>query len=47
MELMHILLAAIAFALVLVLHVTAPPPRRCRKAPKHLRPYDELRLTNL
>ena len=47
MELAHILLAALMLALVLILHVTSPPPRRVRKVPKHLRPYDELRLTNL
>lgn len=47
MELAHIGLAVLALVIMIVLHVTSPPPRRVRKVPKHLRPYDELRLTNL
>ena len=47
MELAHIGLAVLVLLIVLALHISAPPPRRVRKTPKHLRPYDELRLTNL
>ncbi|MFK7941423.1 MAG: hypothetical protein AB8B85_00675 [Paracoccaceae bacterium] len=47
MDLMHIGLSVLILALVLALHVSAPPPPRTRRISKHLRPYDELRLTNL
>ena len=47
MTLGYIGLAALLLSIVLTQHVGTPPPRKARKVAKHLRPYDDLRLTNL
>lgn len=51
LDILQIILSLVILIAVLALHTVHPLPRnqlnRKRRVAKHLRPYDELRLTNL